>query len=40
MGGRALKEPDVMHPGPHACSEDMDAAFLFPQILKIKSPLD
>lgn len=29
-----------MRPGPRACGEDMDAAFLLPQILKIKSPLD
>lgn len=40
MGGRALKEPVGMCPRPHACGEDRDAAFLLPQILKIKSPLD
>lgn len=40
MGGRALEEPVAVCPGPCACGEDMDAAFLLPQILKIESRLD
>ena len=40
MGGRVLKQPVGEHPRPPVCSEDTDAAFLLPQILKIKSTLN